>query len=118
MSNDPFGRAITNFLNPYWENHPNQRDAVHGFMLNPTKQSAIIFAEYVDSFWYNHEMELYDSKIEYAHDEVNIVGTVMVLCDRFDDCDEIVKHDRYCINAEQLYNELLGMKDVIDNPEY
>ena len=34
MSNDPFGRAITNFLNPYWENHPNQRDAVHGFYHN------------------------------------------------------------------------------------
>ena len=30
MSNDPIGRAITNALKPYWEKHPNQRDAVHG----------------------------------------------------------------------------------------
>ena len=30
MSNDPVGRAITKALDPYWENHPNQRDAVHG----------------------------------------------------------------------------------------
>ena len=30
MSNDPIGRAITKALDPYWEKHPNQRDAVHG----------------------------------------------------------------------------------------
>ena len=30
MSNDPIGRAITNMLEPYWQNHPNQRDFVHG----------------------------------------------------------------------------------------
>ena len=30
MSNDPVGRKITTKLNPYWKNHPGQRDAVHG----------------------------------------------------------------------------------------
>ena len=30
MSNDPIGRAITKALDPYWEDHPDQRDAVHG----------------------------------------------------------------------------------------
>ena len=30
MSNDPFGRSITNALNGYWKNHPGQRDFVHG----------------------------------------------------------------------------------------
>ena len=30
MSNDPFGRALTNRLNGYWVNHPGQRDFVHG----------------------------------------------------------------------------------------
>lgn len=30
MSNDPFGRKITEMLEPHWKNHPGQRDAVHG----------------------------------------------------------------------------------------
>lgn len=30
MSNDPFGRAVTNLLDPYWKDHPIQRDLVHG----------------------------------------------------------------------------------------
>ncbi len=34
MSNDPIGRAITTALDPYWQNHPNQRDAIHGLYHN------------------------------------------------------------------------------------
>ena len=34
MSNDPIGRAITKALDPYWKDHPNQRDAVHGLYHN------------------------------------------------------------------------------------
>ena len=30
MSNDPFFRGITNKLQPYWKNHPIQRDMAHG----------------------------------------------------------------------------------------
>ena len=30
MSNSPRGRNITNKLQPYWKDHPGQRDFVHG----------------------------------------------------------------------------------------
>ena len=30
MSNSPRGRKITSNLQPYWKNHPLQRDIVHG----------------------------------------------------------------------------------------
>ncbi len=30
MSDDPIFRKLTNDLEPYWENHPNQRDFFHG----------------------------------------------------------------------------------------
>jgi hypothetical protein len=30
MTDNRIGRAITNSLQPYWNNHPNQRDFFHG----------------------------------------------------------------------------------------
>ena len=92
--------------------------AVHSFICDPSKQKAIKFVNYVDDFWFNHEEDLYTVPDISAVDEYTIADDIMTLCDRFDDCDEIVEHDRYCIWTDQLYDEIKKRIDYIDNPEY
>ncbi len=92
--------------------------AVHAFIDNPSKENAKKFADYVDDFWCEHELQLFDASEPKTKDELAIVDDVMMLCDRFDECDEIVKHDSYCIDANQLFTSIVSKIEQIDNPIY
>ena len=46
------------------------------------------------------------------NDENTIVSRIWELADRYDECSEIVAHDPYCINEEQLRE---GLEKILDN---
>ena len=92
--------------------------AVHFFIDHPSKESAIVFVEFACRFWLDHEDELYDVPDISAVDEYMIVFDILILCDSFDDSDDSINHDYYCIGADQLYHKLLEKIDYIDSPEY
>ena len=100
------------------EHYKQFKAAVHIFIDNPSKKNAKSFAEFVDDFWCEHELDLFDALVPNTEDELAIVDDIMMICDRFDECDEIVKHDKYCIDANQLYQEVMKRIHLIDNPIY
>ena len=83
------------------------KEAVEMFINNPSKDHAKQFTEFIDVFWFQHELDLFYGSKQNLNDEYTIVDNVMELCDRFDECDAIVEHDPYCIDAKQLYNSIL-----------
>ena len=94
------------------------RDRVHAFLENPTKKNAVGFCEYMGVLWFNHELEFYDSSTPNVLDELRIVDDVNTFCDQFDACDEIVRHDNYCIDITQLTQKISNLIPAIDNPVY
>ena len=91
---------------------------VHSFIDNPLKENAILFTQFVDDFWFNHEQDLYFGSPQNFYDEHSLVGDIMKICDRFDECDEIVKHDRYCIGTNQLYQKIIERINYLESPVY
>ena len=72
------------------------------FLSNDTI-SASDYCEYVDQFWFEHEEDLeYAQDQNEYNDENTIVSDIWGIADRYDSCDDIVKHDPYCINSLQL----------------
>lgn len=94
------------------------REKVHEFLNDSTKDGAISFSSFVDDFWYAHEDDLYKSSQDDTYDEVRIVLDMMILCDRFDDCDDIVEYDRNCINSNELIQQVRKRIIHVDNPVY
>lgn len=82
------------------------------FFLNGSSMTAKEYCDYVDQFWVDHEEDLeYSTDPNDRNDENTIVSRIWELADRYDECNEIVAHDPYCINEEQLrkgLEEILG----------
>lgn len=68
------------------------------------------YCEFVDKFWFEKQDKLENSPDKPKFEDENyIVSKVWELCDRYDSCDEIVKHDSYCINSDTLKSELIDI---------
>ncbi len=105
----------TNIMTSVYQQFVN---AVYVFMENPSKENAQRFVSFINDFWANHEMDLYYGSENNLNDEYSVVDDVMMLCDRFDECDEIVAHDQYCIDFHELYDTVRNSIERIKNPVY
>ena len=84
--------------------------------LNSDNFNAEEYCDYVEQFWMDHELDLeYDITREDYCDENTVVSKIWELADRYDLCDEIVRHDPYCINELTLKSNL---KEIIGNIQY
>ena len=75
MSNSTRGRRLTNYLQPYWKDHPAQRDIVHGIYhigaginhsIKATGASDMIDMFYDDPEMINAAMDYRNSEYEKA----------------------------------------------------
>lgn len=81
--------------------------------LSGNSMTAKEYCNYVDQFWVDHEEDLeYSADPNDRNDENTIVSRIWELADRYDECSEIVAHDPYCINEEQLRE---GLEKILDN---
>lgn len=81
--------------------------------LSGNSMTAKEYCNYVDQFWVDHEEDLeYSADPNDRNDENTIVSRIWELADRYDPCDEIVAHDPYCINEEQLRE---GLEKILND---
>ena len=75
MSNSPRGRAITNYLDPYWKDHPFQRDIVHGtyHLMKGISHSVNATSGVSDIIDMNYDdPEMIKAALEYRESEFNL----------------------------------------------
>ena len=74
MSNSPRGRRITNNLQPYWKDHPWQRDMVHGgyHLLKGIKHYANAMGAHdaIDMFY--DDPEIINAAMDYRRSEMDM----------------------------------------------
>lgn len=75
--------------------------------LNNSDYSNNKYCDFVDDLWCNHNEELeYSDDYDDLEDEDTLMSYAWELVDRFDECNEIVDNDPYCINGKTLRDEI------------